>query len=109
MCAFYLRIFTDRKSRYFIWGMVAFNTIYTLPLVFALIFRCNPIQGNFTPNSHMTSLTKAANWSLTPGKCLSDVPPLFASTVLNIVGDAALIGFAIPKIRKPSLTFLILS
>lgn len=45
MCAFYLRIFTDRKSRYFIWGTVAYNTIYTIPLVFTLIFRCNPIQG----------------------------------------------------------------
>ena len=45
MCAFYLRIFTDRTSKRFIWGMVAFNTLYSVPLMFALIFRCNPIAG----------------------------------------------------------------
>ncbi|KAN0089491.1 hypothetical protein V8E51_019751 [Hyaloscypha variabilis] len=83
VCAFYLRVFTDRVSKRVIWSMAAVITIFSIPLLLSLIFRCNPIEGA---------------WSLTPSKCVSNIPPLYASAVLNILADVALLAFVIPKI-----------
>jgi len=37
-------------------------------------------------------------WSPIPSKCLSDVPPVYSSALLNIFADLALLAFVIPKI-----------
>jgi hypothetical protein len=105
VCAFYLRVFTDRVSKRVIWSMAAVITIFSIPLLLSLIFRCNPIEGTtpslslFLPCLHIIGA-----WSLTPSKCVSNIPPLYASAVLNILADVALLAFVIPKIGEP--TFL---
>jgi len=41
-------------------------------------------------------------WSLIPAKCASNVPPLYASAILNILADVVLLVFVIPKIGVSS-------
>ncbi|KAE9365448.1 hypothetical protein N431DRAFT_101027 [Stipitochalara longipes BDJ] len=85
ICAFYYRVFTDRTSKRAIWLMAAAVTIFSIPLLLTLIFRCHPIEGA---------------WSMTPSKCTSDIPPLYASAILNILADVTLLAFVIPKIAS---------
>jgi hypothetical protein len=35
-----------------------------------------------------------------PATCISDIPPLYASAVLNILADVALLAFVIPRIGE---------
>ncbi|KAE9380955.1 hypothetical protein N431DRAFT_477770 [Stipitochalara longipes BDJ] len=83
ICALYLRLFLERKDRIIVWTIVAYHVIFTIPLFFGLVFRCSPIQ---------------ANWSLVPGRCQPYTPPMYASSVLNICGDLALLAFIVPKL-----------
>jgi hypothetical protein len=55
VCAFYYRVFTDRLSKQIIWAMAACITIFSLPLLFSLMFRCHPLAGKL--HMHFTSST----------------------------------------------------
>ncbi|KAH8650634.1 hypothetical protein BGZ60DRAFT_534287 [Tricladium varicosporioides] len=88
ICAFYSRVFQDRTSKILIWSMAIFVALYSVPLLIAPFFRCHPAS-------------KA--WSLNREGCANDVPALLASAVFNIVADAGLTTFVLPKIMALKL------
>ena len=87
VCFFYLRVFTDRRSRYICYGIMTYIVLFTIVLMFTMVFQCTPISDA---------------WSILPtANCPVDKLGLIISGgVLNIVGDAALVIFVVPKIRK---------
>jgi hypothetical protein len=103
ICLFYYRIFQDRWSKVFVWTMIAFLVLFTIPLTFALMFRCRPFAGR-KPSAIYPFLCKSSHvsgaWSLIPTKCRSDEPYLYAGTILNVIADIALLVFVVPKISE---------
>lgn len=84
ICAFYLRVFQDRRSKILIYAMIAAMVLYTVPLELVTIFSCKPVKGY---------------WELTkPRKCINPVPSIFAVAILNISSDALLIVFVVPRV-----------
>lgn len=111
VCAFYLRVFTDRTSKIIIWAMFAFIAVFSVPLLFALIFRCHPIKGTsheIGRSYFVIELKIIGAWSMTPADCASQLPPLYSSAILNIFADVGLLSFVIPRIGElapPNLLF----
>ncbi|KIM95818.1 hypothetical protein OIDMADRAFT_81580, partial [Oidiodendron maius Zn] len=98
--AFYLRIFQDPKSMSITYTLMGFVGLYTLALQLVVLFQCNPIAGA---------------WSKLPAKCINLDIFFYASAVFNIVVDALLLGFVIPRLmhlkmvrkRKNALLFVV--
>jgi hypothetical protein len=86
ICTFYLRIFQDRVSKRLNYAMMCAMVAYTIPLELVIIFQCNPVKGawDFTIRS----------------KCIDVLPGLYANGILNILSDALLIAFVVPRIRR---------
>jgi hypothetical protein len=47
ICEFYRRIFTDRRSRIFVWTAIASVMAFSIPLTLSVVFECSPISGMF--------------------------------------------------------------
>jgi hypothetical protein len=45
VCAFYTRIFPDRKSRMVMYTIATFIVLSTIPIMVAHVTRCNPSSG----------------------------------------------------------------
>jgi hypothetical protein len=93
VCFFYLRVFTDRTSRYITYGIISYIVLFTIPLMLVQIFQCDPISDA---------------WSILPTKNCPVVERdvAIATGVANIVGDSVLLLFVVPKIRMPPFRFL---
>ena len=63
---------------------MGFVGLYTLSLQLAALFQCTPISGA---------------WSMPPVKCFDLNSLFYASAGFNIVADALLLAFIIPRIR----------
>ena len=86
ICTFYLRIFQDKTSKYLVYGIIGFIILTTIPVEFVAIFQCNPIRGA---------------WDIMiESKCIKLNPEIIAFAICNILGDLALIGFAVPRVCK---------
>ena len=85
LCAFYLRVFSDRKSKILIYGMMSFVVLFASPLVLYVIVACRPltIEGQRTPLV-----------------CDSNTPDIYVSAICNILTDSLLLLFVVPRIRK---------
>jgi hypothetical protein len=99
--AFCRRVFQDRWSKIFVWSMMGIISAFELPLILAAIFQCKPIGGEtFYKIFFYNSSHPIGAWSAIPSKCMSNVPSLYASVILNISADVALLGFVLPKIGE---------
>ncbi|KAH6662307.1 hypothetical protein B0J14DRAFT_687130 [Halenospora varia] len=88
ICVFYSRVFQDRNSKIFIWSMAAFVAVYSIPLLIAPFVRCHPAS---------------MAWNINHDSCSSEVPALLTSAIFNIVADAGLTAFVLPKIMALKL------
>ncbi|PMD45693.1 hypothetical protein L207DRAFT_562804 [Hyaloscypha variabilis F] len=80
VCCLYLRVFTDRRSMVIIYALMAFITLFSVPLVIYVTVHCIPIH------------------KVEPATCHSDSPDLFVSAVCNILVDFLLVIFVVPRI-----------
>jgi hypothetical protein len=85
LCAFYLRVFSDRKSKLLIYYMMSFVVLFASPLVLYVIVACRPV----TIENHRTPLV-----------CDSNTPDIYVSAICNISTDVLLLLFVVPRIRK---------
>ena len=101
ICAFYMRIFQDRKSQIVIWAMAGAIAAFTLALTLGVLLQCQPIDGTVSIilSVQISDIYPGA-WSPVPAKCIGQTPATIASGVLNILADVALLVFVIPKISK---------
>jgi len=65
-----------------IYALMAFITLFSVPLVIYVTVHCIPIH------------------KVEPATCHSDSPDLFVSAVCNILVDFLLVIFVVPRIRK---------
>jgi hypothetical protein len=101
ICLFYRRIFQDgRGSIIFVWGMVAFISAYSIPMIITVLFSCKPIQGRSPRLFQFRQLPDIHIGAWTPihAKCIDNTTSLYTSVTLNIVADVALLVFVVPKI-----------
>lgn len=85
ICAFYLRVFRDRMSKMISVGMMVLVVLYTIPLELIVILRCKPIAA-------------AWDFSIANQKCMDVRSGIYANAILNILVDAGLIAFIIPRV-----------
>ncbi|KAH9209572.1 hypothetical protein DL95DRAFT_261751, partial [Leptodontidium sp. 2 PMI_412] len=83
MCSSYMRVFQDRRSKIFLYSIMAFLIASTIAIMFMIIFKCNPV---------------AAAWIQQLGKCTSPNPNIYTSAVCNIIADVMLMAFVIPRV-----------
>jgi uncharacterized membrane protein len=84
ICFFYLRVFSDRNSRYIIFGLIAFIVLFTIPLILVQIFQCKPV-------------TDA--WAIFDANCpVDELTIVYVTGAFNICGDTFLLAFVVPKI-----------
>ncbi len=84
ICFLYLRIFTDRITKYVIYFTIAFVALYTIPTLIFSIFQCHPVS---------------AHWDvLHPDRCLNPTPAFYASGICNVLTDIWLIVIVVPRI-----------
>ncbi|KUJ08230.1 uncharacterized protein LY89DRAFT_742070 [Mollisia scopiformis] len=83
ICAFYMRVFQDRRSKMFVWATAGYILAFSIPLIIATILQCSPPQGA---------------WKPVPSKCHDGRPPFEASAILGIIADCLLLAFVIPRI-----------
>ncbi|XMA09776.1 hypothetical protein WAI453_002567 [Rhynchosporium graminicola] len=83
ICSFYLRIFEDKQSKRILYALSAFILVAALTVDFIIVFSYRPVSGA---------------WTLGARNCLPARPIYIGSTVINIIGDVALMGFVVPKI-----------
>jgi amino acid permease len=57
ICAFYLRIMTDRKTRMVVWVLIGLVTCFGIGNTFAMVFNCTPISYLWTSWEGTTSGT----------------------------------------------------
>ncbi|RDW88470.1 hypothetical protein BP6252_00502 [Coleophoma cylindrospora] len=89
ICLFYLRLFTDRRSKYLIWGTMTTVLAYTIPCIFLTIFACTPVAGSWDASLN--------------AKCVNNLPIFWTLVVANIAIDIWLIALVAQKIRKLQL------
>ena len=56
ICAFYHRVFTDSTSKKVIWLMAALITLFSVPLLFILMFQCRPVEGTVGVATYLCSV-----------------------------------------------------
>jgi len=83
ICAFYLRVFHDKFSKWFIYALLAIIAALAIAMEFTIIFSCSPVSDA---------------WSLGKKHCIPFAPSFIANTSCNIAIDLALMIFVIPKI-----------
>lgn len=83
ICAFYLRIFHDKFSKWFIYILLAIIAALAIAMEFTIIFSCSPVSDV---------------WSLGKKNCIPFAPSFIANTSCNIAIDLALMVYVIPKI-----------
>ena len=101
ICLFYRRIFQDgRGSVIFVWGMIAFISAYSIPVIITVIFSCKPIKGRSPRLFQFRQLPDIHIGAWTPihAVCVENTSFLYTSVVLNIVADVALLVYVVPKI-----------
>jgi hypothetical protein len=91
ICMSFLRVFQDRKGRYWMFSLITFAGVFTTALVFASIFQCRPIQDAWA-NSARPYETGASN------SCINILYSVWASGICNIVTDVLLLLFVVPRI-----------
>lgn len=92
----YLRVFTDSKSQYIVYGMLAFVGLYNIPSVFLLIFECSPVSDSWDPNKF-------------PHQCMNIALQVYLSAGFNIVLDILMVVFAVPRVRRSLLNLSLYS
>lgn len=85
ICAFYLRLFRDKWSRWFLYALLAIVAALSLSMELTIIFSCKPISDA---------------WSLGKRNCIPFPPTFIANTCCNIAVDLALMAFVLPKMSK---------
>lgn len=83
LCAFYTRVFQDRRSKICIYILAGLVCAFTTPLLLYVIVRCRP-----SPGSGPVAI------------CSENTPDIYISAICNILGDALLLVFAISHIRE---------
>ena len=84
ICACYMRIFIDRRSRTLIYLLLGFIFLFSMPLTIYVMAACVPIDGG---------------WQGEPVSCHSSrAPDLFVSAACNIVADILLLIFIVPRV-----------
>ena len=84
ICAFYLRVFQDRKSRIWVFFLMGYICLYTIPLEIYVAARCQPRgSGNLT--------------------CDHNQPDIYIFAGCSILSDFLLLIFVVPRIRGYSL------
>ncbi|KFY53575.1 hypothetical protein V496_07441 [Pseudogymnoascus sp. VKM F-4515 (FW-2607)] len=85
ICALFLRIFrNDKRSRYAIYGFMAFVGSYTTSVMFTSIFQCHPINEAW----QVASSAQCSNYLIT----------LWVTAICNILCDVVLLFFIVPRI-----------
>jgi hypothetical protein len=82
--SFYLRAFQDRRSKILIYSLTAFVVLFSVPLEIYILVQCRPGQ------------VKSGN----PLVCDQNSPDIYMSAIFNIVADALLLAFIVPRISK---------
>ncbi|KAH9215919.1 hypothetical protein DL95DRAFT_297998, partial [Leptodontidium sp. 2 PMI_412] len=88
ICAFYLRLFRDKWSRWFLYALLAIVAALSLSMELTIIFSCKPISDA---------------WSLGKRNCIPFPPTFIANTCCNIAVDLALMAFVLPKMKPLKL------
>jgi hypothetical protein len=86
-CELYLRVFSDKSSRIMIRCLEGFIALFTLSLLCDVIFRCRYIPDAWLPGGTLRT-------------CHTSLPGLYTSAVCNILSDALLVAFVVPRIRE---------
>lgn len=86
ICAFYLRMFQDHADKIYIYLIIIFLLITTIPIEFASLFQCNPVSGGWTLG--------------TTAKCLKAMPSIYAAAISSILSDVFLMAFVFPRVSK---------
>lgn len=94
ICAFYLRVFRDRTSKMLSHGIMILVVIYTIPLELIVILRCKPVEAVW-------------DYTIANQKCIDVRPGIYANAIFNILVDAGLIAFIVPRVRTYFLIRLI--
>jgi hypothetical protein len=69
--------------------MMGCMIVYTIPVELIVVFQCKPVEGL---------------WSfLFDAKCINTVDGIYEMAILNILADALLIAFVIPRVGKTQL------
>jgi hypothetical protein len=86
ICAFYLRVFPDHRSKWIVYALMGLIVCYTIPFIFIDIFQFHPISDS---------------WSLPDNKkCLPDLPIVYSIGTSNVVADVLMLVFVVPRICK---------
>ncbi|KAL3420446.1 CFEM domain-containing protein [Phlyctema vagabunda] len=89
---FYLRIFPDRGFRKIAYGMLAINVIWGFVVILITIFQCAPVHYFWE------------RWDKTTnGKCNNSHAQAWASAIVNIVLDLAILILPLPQLLKVAL------
>ncbi|KAL1966249.1 hypothetical protein VTN77DRAFT_4602 [Rasamsonia byssochlamydoides] len=82
----YLRLNPSQTFRYWTWGIIAFDTLYSLAGVIVATFGCTPIEGG---------------WDITiEAKCVDKKAFYYVAAVCNIVSDFATMALALRMVWK---------
>jgi hypothetical protein len=84
ICSFYFRVFQDRRSKILIYSLIGFIVVFSVPLEIYVLVQCRPGQ------------VKSGN----PLVCDQNSPEIYMSAIFNIVADALLLAFIVPRISK---------
>ncbi|KAJ9144184.1 Integral membrane protein [Pleurostoma richardsiae] len=99
---FYWRVFPTRDFRIGVLGVAGLSTGIFLSNFFTFMLQCSPVKMFWLPK--------------TPGKCIDQHTFYFASAIINVVGDVAVLSLPLPVVwrlhtsrsKKWSLSFLFL-
>jgi hypothetical protein len=84
ICAFYLRVFQDRKSKIWIYLLMGFICLFTVPLEIYVAARCQ-----LEKPSGSSNLT-----------CDHNQPDIYVFAGCSILSDILLVIFVVPRIRE---------
>ena len=85
ICAFYLRIFQDPRSKLLIRLIIAFLVATEIPVSLLALLQCMPIQGF---------------WDFKPAKCTAFSIVAYVMAAFHIFTDIILMVFVIPRVGK---------
>jgi hypothetical protein len=84
ICMFYLRVFRDRTSQIFVYSMIGFICLFTVPLEIYVAVGCRHVDPSVS-----NGLT-----------CVHNTPDLYLFAICSIVSDILLVIFVVPRVRE---------
>lgn len=92
-CASYLRIFSDRGSRKFLWAIMVYTVVTAVPIIILTAVPCLPVYHVWDMRYTKGCFTGTKNIVLT-----------YLWGMLNVVGDLMLLAFVVPRLCELSTT-----